>query len=74
MTDRISAIIVVLEQDIREDDAKAIVHAIEALRHVLSVKLHVSNAEQHIATERAKFEMQKKILDILMGRDGPSGH
>lgn len=65
MTDRLNALTVVLDGDIREDDAQALMSAIRQLRGVLSVSGHVSNLDSHIAKERARHELGQKLLDVL---------
>ena len=47
MTDRIHALTVTLDADVREDDVEPIVNAIRQIRHVLSVDQHVSDISQH---------------------------
>ncbi len=65
MTDRYSALIVVLEKDIREDDAESTIEAIRHIRGVLSVKGHISNPAEHIASSRIKAELFRKITNIF---------
>lgn len=65
MTDRFNALAVVLEKDIREDDAQAIIAAIGQLRGVLSVSGHVSTMDSHAANERAKREIGEKLFAVL---------
>ena len=66
MTDRIFALTVVLEDDVRDDDVTAITDAIEMIRGVLSVKRHVADIGQHAANERARRELYVKVLDMLV--------
>jgi hypothetical protein len=54
MTDRIFALTVVLEKDVRVDDVQGLVKAISILRGVLSVKEHISDPSTLMAEERAK--------------------
>ncbi len=65
MTDRVAALTVVLDEDIRIDDVEFIVNAIKAIRHVQSVKPIVSNWEVHVAEERVRREIYAKIFDIV---------
>lgn len=65
MTDRYSALTVVLSEDIREDDAQAIINAICMIKHVLSVTPHVTDMADHIAEMRTRREYQNKIFEIL---------
>ena len=66
MTDRINSFFVVLEKDIREDDAVYIKNAIKAIRGVLDITENVSSGvEQSIAEMRVKRELINKILELL---------
>ncbi len=65
MTDRYNALIVVLDRDIRDDDAKAIIDAIKMIKHVQSVKGNVSDITDHVAKETAKRELIDKIWEVL---------
>ncbi len=51
MTDRLNALIVILEHDIREDDAEPIINAIQQLRGVLQVEPHVADSIGDAAAE-----------------------
>lgn len=70
MTDRINALTVVLDRDIREDDVEWIVNAIRMVKGVLSVEPRVANMTDHIAKVRAEQEMKTRILAALT----PSGN
>lgn len=65
MTDRVSALIVTLERDIRIDDVEVLVDAIKMLRGVMTVETHISNIEQHIAEERVRREFRQKLYEAL---------
>lgn len=65
MTDRYHSLTVVLAKDIREDDAKAIINAIKAIRHVLTVEGHVADLDSHMAYERARADLGEKIWEVL---------
>jgi len=65
MTDRYFAITVLLEGDIREDDAQPIIDAIRMIKGVIKVKPHISNPDLWGAVELAKSELRKKIWDIV---------
>jgi hypothetical protein len=64
MTDRYSAYTVVLEKDIRDDDAEAITKAIMMIRGVAKVSPIVSDVAQHVAETRIRSEIQSKIYDF----------
>lgn len=65
MTDQYNAITVVLERDIRDDDAEFILNAIRMIRGVLKVTPHVADHTALVAEMRAKHEMRAKVLDLL---------
>jgi hypothetical protein len=65
MTDRINALTVVLNVDIRDDDAEPIIAAIRQIRHVLSVAANVSSLEDHVARTRVRQELTDKLWEVL---------
>lgn len=65
MTDRVNALIVALEVDMRDDDAQGLVDAITQLRGVSSVRLNVADMDDWLAKDRAKRELRQKIHDLL---------
>lgn len=65
MTDRINAITVVLQDDIRIDDAEPILAAIKQIRGVLSVISNVADLDSHIAQTRARNELADKLWDVI---------
>jgi hypothetical protein len=64
MTDRFNTLTVVLEKDIREDDAEHLLIAINCLKGVLSVKGNVASASDYMAEERAMHVWREKLLDL----------
>jgi len=69
MTDRYHALTVILEKDIRSDDAESLISAIKMIKGVLNVKPRISDATTWMAEERARMELGKKLLDILYPKD-----
>lgn len=65
MTDRHNAYIVVLEQDIRSDDAEATIAALKQIKGVLSVKPNVSNPDEHIAEMRVRNDLHRQLLEVI---------
>jgi len=65
MTDRYNALTVILEHDIRDDDAEALLSAIRQLRGVLSVSGHVSDMTDHIAQDRARHDLGQRLWNVL---------
>lgn len=58
MTDRYNAIIVVLDKDIRDDDAQPLLTAIRMLKGVQSVEPHVSDPSEVVARMRLTIKWQ----------------
>lgn len=65
MTDRLNSLTVALEQDMRTDDAEALIAAIKQMRGVLSVSGNVTDLSDYVADQRARTELGKKLLDVL---------
>lgn len=65
MTDKYFALTVLLDQNIREDDAQPIIHAIQMIKHVQKVEPHVSDVDIWAATERARRELGQKLWEVL---------
>lgn len=70
MTDRIHSLTVVLENDIRIDDAESLISAIKQLRLVIAVEPNVSDPSSVMATVRARDELSKKLWDVLYAKSG----
>jgi len=65
MTDRIKGLTVVIEPNMRADDCAEIVNAIGLIKGVISVKMHVSDSNHHMAVETARQELVGKIWKAL---------
>jgi hypothetical protein len=65
MTERHAGYVVTLKREIREDDAEAVIKAIELLAPVASVTPVRADANYHMAHERALREMREKIWEAL---------
>ena len=65
MTDRFNALTVVLDKNIREDDAQAIISAIYQLRGVVSVEGNVADPMSYIAKEQALNEIRMQLHDVI---------
>lgn len=66
MTDRLNALTVILEDDVRDDDAQPLISAIYQLKGVISVKPHVSDIDSAIAETRAIHKFKDKIRSLLL--------
>ena len=70
MTNRYSTLTVALEQDIREDDAQSLIHAIKMLRGVADVAGNVSDASQWLAETRVRRDLGEKVLAVVFPKPG----
>ncbi len=65
MSDRYSALIVILENNIRDDDAEALISAMKQLRGVLDVQPHIANPEEAIAETRVRADLLRRIIEMI---------
>ncbi len=65
MTDRIHSVTVVLDKDIRIDDAEHLFNAIRMIRHVLSVTPNIVDSTSWMAEERANEAWRKKLHELI---------
>lgn len=65
MTDRYHSLTVVLEKDMRDDDAESLINAIKMMRHVISVKGNVTDFTSLMAEERAMRHLGDKLLAVV---------
>ncbi len=66
MTDRYSGFIVILDKDIRDDDAETTISAIKMIKGVIKVKPHhADQVAEMIAKSRLRSELLEKIVDFL---------
>lgn len=66
MTDRYSALIVVLDSPLREDDAESLIVAVKQLRGVIDVRPLVQDAMEHVAYIRAWNDIKERVLDTFI--------
>ena len=69
MTNRYHSLTVVLEKDIREDDAEYLLNAIKMIKGVLSVDPFISDIESHMAESRARQELGQKLWEVLYPKE-----
>lgn len=69
MTDRVNALTVVLEKDIRIDDVQSLISAIRALRFVADVQPNITELSDWVAESRANQAWREAILKLC--EDGP---
>jgi len=65
VTDRHSGYVVVLDREIREDDAERIVQAIQMVKGVLDVKPIVADHNDLINRSRIRHELLMKLIGLL---------
>ena len=70
MTDRIHALTVVLDKDMRDDDAEGLIKAIGRFRGVLHVDTHVSDIALHTAEMRTRHELGMKLINVVYPEKG----
>jgi hypothetical protein len=69
VTDRHAAYVVVLEEDIRVDDAQEILTALRMVRGVAAVEPVISSFEVHVAKSRVDVSWRRALANLL--RTGP---
>lgn len=69
MTDRVNALTVALERDIRVDDIEQLKKAISQLRGVAKVSVHVTDVADHVAEIRARGAVRDKLYALLKELD-----
>lgn len=65
MTDRYAGFVVSLREDIREDDAAAVVAAIRQLRGVVAVEPVISSPQEQITRARVDNDWRAKLYDLI---------
>ncbi len=65
MTDRHAAYIVVLDENLREDDAENVITALGMVKGVATVEPVVASRDQHIAKARMKEDVVGKLYVVI---------
>jgi hypothetical protein len=65
MSDRYNYLTVILEQDLKDEDAEPLIEAIKQFRGVLSVTPNVSDTTALLAEERARSKLTEKLWRVL---------
>ena len=65
MTDRYRSLTVILEVDIRSDDAESLISAIQHLRGVHDVLPNIADSSDLIARSRARAEIREAVMGIF---------
>ncbi|GAG08888.1 unnamed protein product [marine sediment metagenome] len=71
MSDRYGALTVCLDDDFREEDMAKIVQAIEMVKHVQSIALHVTDVSHFMAESRAREWYRTKLIALLREEETP---
>lgn len=72
MTDRHSAYIVVLQDDLREDDAADTLTALHMIKGVLDVRPVVANVDMAVACSRVDARWRRAVFNLGHVRTDPS--
>ena len=70
MTDRYTALTVILEAPKRDDDCESLITAIKQMRGVLDVKPRIATHEIYAATERARHDLGQRLWRVLWPSEG----
>ena len=76
MTDRHAGYVVVLDRDIREDDAEATLNALRMVRGVIRVEPVVADPAMMLAEGRARMECAGRLRELareIVDLGGPRG-
>ena len=65
MTDRVHALTVVLEHDMRDDDVQALIDAIRCMRFVAGVSTHVAELADYSARAHVRTQLYAKLHEAL---------
>lgn len=65
MTDRFNSLTVVLEKNVRDDDAEALIAAIMQFKGVIAVEGNVASFDSIVADQRARHELAGKVMDVI---------
>jgi hypothetical protein len=65
MTDRVHSLVVVLDADMRVDDAQGLIDAIRHMRNVVDVQTEVADVASMMAEARVRSEMRMKLFAVL---------
>lgn len=65
MTDRYNALIVVLDREIRDDDAEPLIEAIKMMKGVQDVTGNISDINSYVVESRVKRDIMVKIHNLM---------
>ncbi len=64
MTDRVFGFHVLLDHDYRVDDVQPIMDAVQMIKGVKAVEIHISTPEKWAAWTDARIEVSKKLMEF----------
>lgn len=67
MTDRIAGFLVILDEDMRADDAEHVRDALNMIKGVHDVEFVGANLDQAIAASRVRSELAADLFDVIQG-------
>lgn len=70
MTDRHCAYIIILDQDLREDDAQVTLQTLQMIKGVVSVRPVVSEINTLVARARVVQEVREKLYAVINSFSG----
>ena len=65
MSDRYNSLTVVLDREIRDDQAQEIINAIKQIKNVIEVSGNISDYDQYSAKVQARWELRKILWKAL---------
>lgn len=65
MTDTFHSLTVVLDREVRDDDAEFIINAIKMIKGVTSVSGNITDCNHYVAKQMALLELRRQIESIL---------
>lgn len=65
MSDKIKGLTIVLEPNIRDDDAEVIINAIKMIRGVAGVEAHVADLDHYMAVAQVRTQIGMDLLDSI---------
>lgn len=65
MSDRINSLLVVLDNDMRDDDVQGLIDAIKKFRNVNSVTGNVTDHNTHVAHMRERARINDALLELV---------
>ena len=69
MSDRINALTVVLEKDMKDEDVRQVVQAIKMIKNVLKVKTNIVDINSYCAEQRVRAELHKSLFAVLYNEE-----